>query len=92
MRSLAGALLVNVVAASLVAIVGVRGWQLVAVCLVLVAVYIWPKGDAAARRERRIEKQSDEFANMITDTREILSRAIEKVPPETPENLPSGMR
>ena len=79
MKRLADAVLVNAIATAFVAIVGVRGWSLAAVCLVLLAVYLWPKGDAAARRERRIERQSDILARQLEDGHAVLRRALAKV-------------
>jgi hypothetical protein len=71
---------------------GVGGWKLYALCALLLIVYLRPRGDAATRRHRRIERESDRVAQLITDTRDILYRAIEKIPPEQPERLPSASR
>jgi hypothetical protein len=91
MKPLAYNLLVGVTAIAMVETIGIGGWRLLLVCLLLLAVWFRPRGDAVARRERRIERESDKVARMIADTRDVLSRAIDKLPPPDPQDRPPDL-
>lgn len=85
MKRLMREVLVAVIALAVVgtlAAYGVRGWKLLVLCALLLVVYFRPRGDAAARRERRIERRSDALAREIEDWRDILRRTVAKVPPD----------
>ena len=58
---------------------GVGGWRLGLLCIVLLIIYFRPRGDAEACRERRIERESDQFAGLLLDTMDVLERGSAKV-------------
>jgi Flp pilus assembly protein TadB len=78
-RSLVYDVIVAVAAVALVAVLPVHGWRLLALCGLALAIYFRPRGDAEARRERRIERESDRFARTMTDTMEIVQRGVAKM-------------
>jgi hypothetical protein len=93
MRRLSYNVLVGVTTFAVVGLLsayGVGGWRLALLCVLLLAIYLRPRGDALARRERRIERESDKVARMMTDTIEVISRAIQKMPP--PKNTPPDLK
>lgn len=89
MKRLAYNVLVGVTTFAVVGILtshGVGGWRLALLCVVLLAIAFRPRGDAAARRERRIERESDRFARLLTDTMEVVERGVAKVIHDRPPN------
>jgi hypothetical protein len=81
-------LAVAVGAIALVGVLPLHGWRLVALCGLLIAIYVRPRGDARARRERRIERASDAFARDLTDTIEVVQRGVAKMLRTEPMPLP----
>lgn len=71
---------------------GVDGWKLLLLSAALLAVWFRPRGDAAARRERRIERQSDALARQLDDTIEVVGRAVRKISPRGEPAPPLPLR
>jgi uncharacterized protein (DUF58 family) len=69
----------------------VHGWERFALLGVLLALYLWPKVDPVARRERRIERQATLMATLIEDMQEIIPRAMEKMHYPSRDDLPTGI-